>query len=159
LVTDAVRRIAFSADGRYMAVSSKDATVALRDLRTGGVKRLPADRAHHDDVWSLAFSNDSTLLASGVEAYLRASVLVLAPPRWVSRAGTEAIEALFAFETAFGLGAGVVRLTPDSSGLRAWLRSHLRTITKIKFSLVAIACLLVTWFAIHWNIFGPASRL
>ena len=42
------------------------------------------------------------------------------PPRWVTRAGTEAIEALFAFETAFGRGAGVLRLTPDSSGLRAW---------------------------------------
>src|SRR5262249_61768067 len=34
------------------------------------------------------------------------------PPRWVTRAGTEAIEALFEFETAFGHGPGVVRLTP-----------------------------------------------
>ena len=34
------------------------------------------------------------------------------PPRWVTRAGTEAIEALFEFETAFGRGAGVVRLMP-----------------------------------------------
>ena len=43
------------------------------------------------------------------------------PPRWVTRAGTEAIETLFEFETAFGRGAGVVRLTPDSqSRLRAW---------------------------------------
>jgi putative flavoprotein involved in K+ transport len=43
------------------------------------------------------------------------------PPRWVTRAGTEAIEALFEFETAFGRGAGVVRLTPDSAAdLRAW---------------------------------------
>src|SRR5262245_22729133 len=43
------------------------------------------------------------------------------PPRWVTRAGTEAIEALFEFETAFGCGAGVVRLTPDSAAdLRAW---------------------------------------
>ena len=43
------------------------------------------------------------------------------PPRWVTRAGTEAIEALFEFETAFGHGAGVVRLTPDSAAdLRAW---------------------------------------
>ena len=43
------------------------------------------------------------------------------PPRWVTRAGTEAIEALFEFETAFGRGAGVVRLSPDSqSRLRAW---------------------------------------
>ena len=43
------------------------------------------------------------------------------PPRWLTRAGTEAIEALFEFETAFGPGAGVVRLVPDaSSRLRAW---------------------------------------
>jgi cation diffusion facilitator CzcD-associated flavoprotein CzcO len=43
------------------------------------------------------------------------------PPRWVTRAGTEAIEGLFEFETAFGSGAGVVRLVPDaSSRLRAW---------------------------------------
>ena len=42
-------------------------------------------------------------------------------PRWLARAGTEAIEALFEFETAFGPGAGVVRLVPDaSSRLRAW---------------------------------------
>jgi putative flavoprotein involved in K+ transport len=45
------------------------------------------------------------------------------PPRWVTRVGTEAIEALFEFETAFGPGAGVVRLVPDPqtpSRLRAW---------------------------------------
>jgi putative flavoprotein involved in K+ transport len=45
------------------------------------------------------------------------------PPRWVTRAGTEAIEALFEFETAIGRAAGVVRLVPDPqapSHLRAW---------------------------------------
>jgi cation diffusion facilitator CzcD-associated flavoprotein CzcO len=45
------------------------------------------------------------------------------PPRWVTRAGTEAIEALFDFETAFGPANGVVRLVPDpgaTSRLRAW---------------------------------------
>ena len=43
------------------------------------------------------------------------------PPRWVTRAGTDSIEGLFEFETAFGPGAGVVRLVPDaSSRLRAW---------------------------------------
>src|SRR6476646_4382583 len=44
-------------------------------------------------------------------------------PRWLARAGTEAIEALFEFETAFGPGAGVVRLVSDPqtpSRLRAW---------------------------------------
>ncbi|HSJ40862.1 MAG TPA: monooxygenase, partial [Xanthobacteraceae bacterium] len=40
-----------------------------------------------------------------------------------TRAGTETIEALFDFETAFGPANGVVRLVPDPqapSQLRAW---------------------------------------
>src|SRR5947207_8398487 len=43
------------------------------------------------------------------------------------------------------------------SGAVAWLR-NLRGITKTKYSLVALACLFLTWFAIHWNIIGPATR-
>ena len=35
------------------------------------------------------------------------------PPRWVARAGTEAIECLFDFDTAFGPCSGVVRLVRD----------------------------------------------
>jgi hypothetical protein len=35
------------------------------------------------------------------------------PPRQVSRAGTETVEAMFAFETAIGRGSGVLRLVPD----------------------------------------------
>ena len=43
------------------------------------------------------------------------------PPRWIVRAGTETIEALFEFETAFGPANGVLRLVPDAHGrLRAW---------------------------------------
>src|SRR5690348_8291687 len=42
------------------------------------------------------------------------------PPRWISRAGTEAIEALFEFESAVGPCHGVVRLVPDGQHLRAW---------------------------------------
>jgi putative flavoprotein involved in K+ transport len=41
-------------------------------------------------------------------------------PRWVARAGTEAIEAIFEFETAFGPCHGIVRLVPDGQQLRAW---------------------------------------
>ena len=44
-------------------------------------------------------------------------------PRRVTRAGTEAIEAIFAFETAEGRGSGIVRLIPDAgngNGLKAW---------------------------------------
>jgi cation diffusion facilitator CzcD-associated flavoprotein CzcO len=44
-----------------------------------------------------------------------------APPRRVTRAGTNAIEAIFRFETAQGRGSGVLRLTEDAGGpLKAW---------------------------------------
>ena len=45
------------------------------------------------------------------------------PPRHVTRAGTNAIEAIFRFETAEGRGSGVLRLTPVADGgdtLKAW---------------------------------------
>jgi hypothetical protein len=44
-------------------------------------------------------------------------------PRLVTRAGTNAIEAIFRFETVEGYGCGVLRLTPDASdgsALKAW---------------------------------------
>ncbi len=43
--------------------------------------------------------------------------------RYVTRAGTNAIEAIFRFETAEGQGSGVLRLTPDAGDgntLKAW---------------------------------------
>ncbi|HXH42683.1 MAG TPA: NAD(P)/FAD-dependent oxidoreductase [Bradyrhizobium sp.] len=46
-----------------------------------------------------------------------------APPRWVTRAGTNTIEAIFNFETAVGRGSGIVRLIPDPADgdrLKAW---------------------------------------
>jgi cation diffusion facilitator CzcD-associated flavoprotein CzcO len=45
------------------------------------------------------------------------------PPRMVTRAGTESIEAIFAFQTAQGLADGLVRLIPDPADddrLKAW---------------------------------------
>ncbi len=44
------------------------------------------------------------------------------PPRLVTRAGTQAIEAIFRFETTDGQGSGVLRLTPgpDDATLKAW---------------------------------------
>jgi Flavin-binding monooxygenase-like len=41
-------------------------------------------------------------------------------PRHVSRAGSNAIEAIFRFETAEGHGSGILRLTPDANTLKAW---------------------------------------
>ncbi|WFU82044.1 NAD(P)-binding domain-containing protein [Bradyrhizobium sp. CIAT3101] len=46
-----------------------------------------------------------------------------AAPRWVTRAGTNNIEAIFSFETALGRGSGIVRLVPDTADgdrLKAW---------------------------------------
>src|SRR3954447_25410092 len=46
-----------------------------------------------------------------------------APPRWVTRAGTNTIEVIFYFETAIGRGSGIVRLVPDAADgdrLKAW---------------------------------------
>jgi cation diffusion facilitator CzcD-associated flavoprotein CzcO len=46
-----------------------------------------------------------------------------APPRWVTRAGSNNIEAIFNFETALGRGSGIVRLMPDAADgdrLKAW---------------------------------------
>jgi hypothetical protein len=43
------------------------------------------------------------------------------PPRWVSRAGRDCIEAILEFESAFGPCHGALRLVADSDGaLRAW---------------------------------------
>jgi hypothetical protein len=46
-----------------------------------------------------------------------------------------------------------------ASGIIAWFRADLRSITQIKFSLVALACLVLCWLAIHWNALGPVARL
>ena len=46
-----------------------------------------------------------------------------APPRQVTRAGSNCVEAIFNFETATGRGSGIVRLVPDAADgdrLKAW---------------------------------------
>jgi hypothetical protein len=42
--------------------------------------------------------------------------------------------------------------------LRVWRRSEIRLISKLKFSLVAFACLFLTWFSVHWRLIGSAHR-
>ena len=50
-------------------------------------------------------------------------------------------------------------LFPVLSAFRIWRRDSLRWITRVKFSLVGAACLILCWFAIHWNVIGPAHRI
>jgi CubicO group peptidase (beta-lactamase class C family) len=44
-------------------------------------------------------------------------------------------------------------------GIRIWRRANLRTISRVKFSLVGAACVFLTWYSIHWNLIGPIHRL
>jgi hypothetical protein len=45
------------------------------------------------------------------------------------------------------------------SAIRIWRSTGLRSITKVKYSLVAVACAVLCWFAIHWHVIGPATRI
>ncbi len=45
------------------------------------------------------------------------------------------------------------------AGIRIWWKPDLRRITKTKFALVGLACAFLSWFAIHWNLIGPAHRI
>ena len=62
--TNAVRAIAFSPDGKYIAASSVDGSVVMDSVDTDIPRRLPAIPGKKGDVWSVAFSRDSALLAS-----------------------------------------------------------------------------------------------
>jgi CubicO group peptidase (beta-lactamase class C family) len=44
------------------------------------------------------------------------------------------------------------------AGVRIWTRADVRTISRLKFSLVAAACVFLAWYSIHWNLIGPIHR-
>jgi CubicO group peptidase (beta-lactamase class C family) len=44
------------------------------------------------------------------------------------------------------------------AGLRVWRLSEVRFISKLKFSLVAVACVFLAWFSVHWHVIGAAHR-
>jgi CubicO group peptidase (beta-lactamase class C family) len=52
------------------------------------------------------------------------------------------------FFSIFALGSGVL----------IWRRADLRFISQLKFSLVALACVFLSWYSIHWNLLGPIHR-
>ena len=70
---------------------------------------------------------------------------------------TTAFDKIFVFENLVALLAILLSVSAIFSGVIVWLRD-LRLITKIKFSLVALACLYLIFFALHYNILGPAHR-
>ena len=54
--------------------------------------------------------------------------------------------------TALALGLSLFAIF---SAIRAWSRAGLRRITRVKYVLVAAACLMLSWFSIHWHFIGP----
>jgi CubicO group peptidase (beta-lactamase class C family) len=45
------------------------------------------------------------------------------------------------------------------SAIRIWRRDPLRWITRVKFTMVGVACVILSWWAVHWNLIGPAHRI
>ncbi len=92
-----------------------------------GVVQLFQPDCHWRDVVALSWTIRTVSGAAGIGAFLRdalprarVSGVHLPPgrtgPRRVVRAGVPTVETIFAFETAFGTGSGVVRLVPDPAG-------------------------------------------
>jgi CubicO group peptidase (beta-lactamase class C family) len=92
------------------------------------------------------------------------SVLVVGTAVLMSRLESETILPTHAVDKYFVMmnwvtGAAIVlSIFAIVAGLRIWRRSEIRVISKVKFSLVAAACLFLIWFSVHWHLIGPAHR-
>jgi CubicO group peptidase (beta-lactamase class C family) len=70
--------------------------------------------------------------------------------------------AWFLWFDGINVATGIVilfSLFATTTAIRIVRRADLRAITKVKFALVSLACLLLTWFSIHWNLIGAAHRI
>lgn len=108
-----------------------DFAAALKTADATRLSALFAEECHWRDIlaftWDLRTLSGATAIAERLVPHLAAIAprdVALAdgrtPPRRVTRAGTEAIEAIFTFETATGPCTGVVRLLSDGGAPRAW---------------------------------------
>jgi CubicO group peptidase (beta-lactamase class C family) len=71
---------------------------------------------------------------------------------------THAIDKYFVMMNLVTGVAIVLSVFAVYAGLRVWRLSDVRYISKVKFSLVAVACIFLTWFSVHWHLIGPAHR-
>ena len=68
------------------------------------------------------------------------------------------IQRYFSLINWFSVLAVVFSIFALLAGIRVWRRADLRVISRVKFSLVAAACVFLTWYSIHWNLIGPIHR-
>ena len=59
---------------------------------------------------------------------------------------------LMNFVTVFALGLSLFVIF---SAIRTWGRVKSRQITRVKYAVVAIACVYLSWFSLHWHLLGP----
>jgi CubicO group peptidase (beta-lactamase class C family) len=72
-------------------------------------------------------------------------------------APTSAFDKYFVMQNFFAVIALFFSVWAVISGIAIWFR-EIRIITRVKFSLVALACLFLAFFTLHWHILGPAHR-
>lgn len=68
------------------------------------------------------------------------------------------IERYFSWINWISVLAVVLSIFAMVEGIRIWQREDVRAITRVKFSLVGLACLFLTWYSVHWNLIGPIHR-
>jgi putative flavoprotein involved in K+ transport len=107
---------------------------ALAKSDDGGLKTLFHPDSYWRDVLALSWNIQTVNGADAILKELKLHASAAAPtgfavdpdraaPRKVTRAGTNAIEAIFKFETRAGRGSGIIRLIPDAADgnrLKAW---------------------------------------
>jgi len=107
---------------------------ALARSDDGGLTALFHPDSHWRDVLALSWNIQTVNGADAIVRELNLYAPTAAPggfavdpdraaPRKVMRAGTNAIEAIFKFETKVGRGSGIIRLIPDAAdgnALKAW---------------------------------------
>jgi len=107
---------------------------ALKKSDHGALKTLFHPDSHWRDVlalsWNIQTINGADAILKELKLHAPSAVPTgfavdpdRAAPRKVMRAGTNAIEAIFKFETRVGRGSGIIRLIPDADDgnkLKAW---------------------------------------
>lgn len=121
-------------DGSMEAVARgwlREFEAALASGDAEAIAALFAPECHWRDILAFTWNLHSISGAEAIAARLAEALPRMAPrdialaagrtpPRRVQRAGTEAIEAIFTFETEIGPCNGVVRLVADAGMPRAW---------------------------------------
>jgi CubicO group peptidase (beta-lactamase class C family) len=134
------------------------AVVAAILLRFGRKIFLPQRPPFHQQPGSVRLTLGSKLSAVMWTVLATGTGLLLSRMESETVLPTHALDKYFVLMNLVTGVALFLSLFAIYASLRIWRRSDIRIISKLKFSLVGIACAFLTWFSIHWHLFGPAHR-